>query len=509
MSKKIKKLLNNKYFVVALVALLMVLVIGTGTYAWLTWSSPASTKLTVKIGTIADVIFDNGKEINTTSLAPVFTYDQGEKTSFSIVKRSSAASTNIDYTITLNITSIANELKAASFKYALLNGNQVVRQGNFSSVSSGDAISLSSSTLTDTRADFTFYVYIDGNVENNANMMNKEFKAELNVTAQGMSLPENAATYITNLYTNTKIDTVTNNSIEYQVSSASLMNDRLGGTTTDLDAGNIRYYGANPDNYIYFNCSDYSNQTSSTCEIWRIIGVFDGKLKLIRSSQIGRLAWDQDKNDDSSKTTYDNDWSTATLQKLLNGSYYNGSGTITYYSGPSGTPSTSLNMSDIRIKNETTRNMIAKTTYYLGGWDTSSVYPNLIYEKERGTTVYTSRPTTWTGKIALAYPSDLGYAVDLNQCKDNKLYNYGDSTTCISNNWMMPIIARNDGWLLTPYSGNSDGAWFVLSSGNVYHYGNDGGSSYPGGVAPVLYLNSELEIESGEGSSSNPYKLSA
>ena len=47
MSKKIKKLLNNKYFIVALVALLIVLVIGTGTYAWLTWSSPNTTKLTV------------------------------------------------------------------------------------------------------------------------------------------------------------------------------------------------------------------------------------------------------------------------------------------------------------------------------------------------------------------------------------------------------------------------------------------------------------------------------
>ena len=44
-------------------------------------------------------------------------------------------------------------------------------------------------------------------------------------------------------------------------------------------AGDIRYYGAAPNNYIYFNCSDYSNQSSSTCETWRIIGVFDGKVK--------------------------------------------------------------------------------------------------------------------------------------------------------------------------------------------------------------------------------------
>ena len=34
-----------------------------------------------------------------------------------------------------------------------------------------------------------------------------------------------------------------------------------------------------------------SNQTSSTCETWRIIGVFNGKLKLIRGSQIGTYSW--------------------------------------------------------------------------------------------------------------------------------------------------------------------------------------------------------------------------
>lgn len=46
------------------------------------------------------------------------------------------------------------------------------------------------------------------------------------------------------------------------------------------------------NNYIYFNCSDYSNQSSSTCETWRIIGIFDGKVKIMRNNTIGKLAWD-------------------------------------------------------------------------------------------------------------------------------------------------------------------------------------------------------------------------
>ena len=151
--------------------------------------------------------------------------------------------------------------------------------------------------------------------------------------------------------------TVTNNSITYQYDTAhSLMKD-VGG--------NIRYYGAKPNNYIYFNCSDYANQSSSTCETWRIIGVFDGKVKLIRGSQIGTLAWDQDYNDGSSKTTFDNDWSTSTLQKLLNGSYYKGTGSVTYYSNSNASSSTTLDMTSIGIKNDTTRGLISDTTYYL------------------------------------------------------------------------------------------------------------------------------------------------
>ena len=171
--------------------------------------------------------------------------------------------------------------------------------------------------------------------------------------------------------------TVKNNSITYNYDTTHNLMEDVGG--------NIRYYGAEPNNYIYFNCSDYSNQSSSTCETWRIIGVFEGKVKIMRNSIIGSLAWDQDKNINSSVTTYDNDWSTASLQVLLNQKYYNGdtAGTVTYYSESSGSTSTNLNMSSIGIKNDTTRNLISDTLYYLGGWNSNSVYSDQIYGYER------------------------------------------------------------------------------------------------------------------------------
>ena len=335
--------------------------------------------------------------------------------------------------------------------------------------------------------------------------------------------PPTAAEYITKLYTTASKTTVTNNSITYNTApSVSLMNDRLGGTTTDLDGGNIRYYGASPNNYIYFNCSDYSNQTSSTCETWRIIGVFDGKLKLIRGSQIGKYSWDNKNTSTGAENDAGkNDWTTARLMKLLNPSNYykvdsndNNLGQSLYYNSASGKCYSGQNNATVDcdftstgIKNAETRNMIAETTYNLGGWNSNSVYSNQIYEYERGTTVYSGRPTTWKGKIA--YPSDYGYAADLNQCKDKTLYDY-DNRTCTSNNWMKAIITNNGsntGWLLTPNSGNSYYAWYVDSVGYVSNY-SIAYSAF--GAVPVLSLSSELGIESGgDGSSSKPYKLSA
>ena len=312
------------------------------------------------------------------------------------------------------------------------------------------------------------------------------------------------SSYITNLYNNATKTAVINNSITYQYDPKNSLMKDVGN--------NIRYYGASPNNYIYFNCSDYSNQSSSTCETWRIIGVFDGKIKLIRGSQIGRYAWDNKDTTTGAENNYGkNDWTDARLMKLLNpgyeseateGSLYYNSGSGNCYSGQSNATK-ACNFTSTGIKNATTRNLISDTIYYLGGHNSFSVYPNQIYEKERGTTVYSGRPTEWTGKIALAYPSDYGYAADLGKCSQN-LNNYNNST-CTSNNWMKAIVAPNYGWLLTPRSDIASNVWYVYSSGGVY-YNSYVYNAY--GVAPVLFLNSDANVKSGTGTSSDPYQIS-
>ena len=505
-------------------SVLVITIIVSGTYAL--YKAQLSKNIGVNTTTHGLAYYINyvkGTDITAATLNPSTSYEGGASSDIEFWKKDD--SYDIYGKIDLTVNTIGTNLKnSAALKYAVVNNGNVLKEGSLKGTTSGSKVTiLKNLYLEQTKQIYTVYVWLD-NSEELGNISNESLSISVDCTASLQKEPTAADTIIS-LYTSAAKVTATNNSITYNTApSVSLMNDRLGGTTTDLDGGNIRYYGANPNNYIYFNCSDYSNQTSSTCETWRIIGVFDGKLKLIKSESIGAYSWDnKDTSTGAENDTGKNDWTTARLMKLLNPSNYykvdsndNNLGQSLYYNSASGKCYSGQNNATVDcdftstgIKNAETRNMIAETTYNLGGWNSNSVYSNQIYEYERGTTVYSGRPTTWKGKIALAYPSDYGYAADLNQCKDKTLYDY-DNRTCTSNNWMKAIITNNGsntGWLLTPRSGSSSNAWYVNSGGFV---SRDSIAYVAYGAVPVLSLSSELGIESGgDGSSSKPYKLSA
>ena len=501
-------------------SVLVITIIVSGTYAL--YKAQLSKNIGVNTTTHGLAYYINyvkGTDITAATLNPSTSYEGGASSDIEFWKKDD--SYDIYGKIDLTVNTIGTNLKnSAALKYAVVNNGNVLSTGSLKGTTSGSKVTiLKNLYLEQTKQIYTVYVWLD-NSEELGNISNESLSISVDCTASLQKEP--AADTIISLYTSAAKVTATNNSITYNTApSVSLMNDRLGGTTTDLDDGNIRYYGASPNNYIYFNCSDYSNQTSSTCETWRIIGVFDGKLKLIRGSQIGKYSWDNKNISTGAESNFGkNDWTTARLMKLLNPSDYyttdsndNNLGQGLYYNSASGkcysgqnNATVDCNFTSTGIKNDITRNMIAETTYNLGGWNSYSVYPNEIYEYERGTTVYTGRPPTWPGKIALAYPSDYGYAADLNQCKDKTLYDYNNST-CTSNNWMKAILGTSShGWLLTPRSGGSYNAWNVYSGGYV---GSTYLAYYAIGAVPVLSLSSKLGIESGDGSSSNPYKLSA
>lgn len=332
--------------------------------------------------------------------------------------------------------------------------------------------------------------------------------------------PISLAKYITNLYANASKSTVTNNSITYNyATSESLMNDRLGGTTSSLDGGNIRYYGASPKNYVYFNCETYP---STNCELWRIIGVFDGKIKLIRNGSIGSYSWDTSVARINSGFGIA-EWSQADIMKVLNPNYDSDSvGGSLYYNSKSGNcyngqnnATISCDFTSTGIKNEITKKMIANFTWNFGMYsDSSDLYSNQIYVKERGTNVFANpsdgitRTSTWNGKIALPHPSDYGYATDFLKCTDNIFdVDETDKTfyNCGANDWMLRVGGTTVYWLLVPNNYHESSVNLAYVSGYLI---NATKASYAYGIIPTLYLEDQI-LHSGDGSQSNPYQLKA
>ena len=175
----------KKFMYIGIFILLISLVSSAGTYAWFTWISPSNTSVTLSIGTLADVTFTSGLDINISNLAPVYNYTDGVSTTFTV--RNTNSIDSLLYKVKLEITSIANELKDESFKYTLLKDNKVVKTGNLKDAVNGNTLILNTSSLdkgstsSPKISTFKLYFWIDGNMENNSNMMNKSLVGKIDV----------------------------------------------------------------------------------------------------------------------------------------------------------------------------------------------------------------------------------------------------------------------------------------------------------------------------------------
>ncbi|MDD4187377.1 MAG: hypothetical protein PHX04_01200, partial [Bacilli bacterium] len=255
------------------------------------------------------------------------------------------------------------------------------------------------------------------------------------------------------------------------------------------DATDYRYEGENPDNWLMFNN-----------ELWRIIGVFDesthGKegenlVKIIRNDSLGAFAWAKN---------WVNNWPASSLYALLNTNYYNGvdESTLTNcYQYSDAIPGV-CNFKKRGITNATYRNMIENVTWHLGGISSMSNVDD-VYLAERGTDVYSVRPTETFGYIGLMHASDYGYSVLASNCERKTSLGSYSNANCGGKAWL-----RGDGyeWTLFPKSSYSNKVWYVGNDGNV----NSNVSANNGyATRPVLYLNSSVEKLSGTGSILDPY----
>ena len=272
-----------------------------------------------------------------------------------------------------------------------------------------------------------------------------------------------------------------------------LISKACSGTPTSDDAAKnclvnengYRYEGKNPNNYVLFND-----------ELWRVIGVFsmtteagntENLVKLIRNETLDGLAWHR---------ANPNDWSAATLQQQLNNGYLNATDSTCNVYSTSVTKTCYFSETGL---NSASRGMIESVVWNLGGTSSTSATADTFYTAERGTTVYSGRPTTWTGKVGLMYPSDYGYAVLASSCaRTTNLGDY-DSTACTGNNWLK---TDSNQWTLTPSSSTSYIVFRVIDNADT------GATNRGDGARPSIYLKSSIAMMGGSGSYSDPYLIS-
>ena len=223
----------------------------------------------------------------------------------------------------------------------------------------------------------------------------------------------------------------------------------------EYEDGRYFYKGGNPNNYIYFNCTDINNQSSSTCDIWRIISIDSDKtIKIIREESIGNQVWDSSNS---------NNWvRPASLNTYLNGTYYNG-------------------------LNSTAKSQIVAKDWSIGAITNGNL--SSVISKENS--------TKWNGKISLVTASEY---IRSNSNKSSCELFDSNYNMCNKTTWMN---FNEYWWALSSDAGDYRRVFLITSYGNVE-------SEYAHGsfaVRPVVYLSSEVKITGGTGSQSNPYTI--
>ena len=258
------------------------------------------------------------------------------------------------------------------------------------------------------------------------------------------------------------------------------------------EEGRYIYRGGTPNNYITFNEENTG---------WRILSVeADGTIKIIKNESIGRKAFDskgyRDNTSNGTGGTYCAGSSYGCNAWAKNDNFINGSLTGTVLKDAE--LNTYLNNDYYNSLTEKARTQITTGSFKTGAVTYSDT--NL------GNTVTIENKTTWNGNIALATASE--YVRTSNNSACTSVNAYWNTSSCYSNgsthNWLTKIMNSSTySWLLTPYSGFSLNVFYVYSGGTL---GNSSAGNTAPGVAPVVYLKSDIQL-SGEGTQSNPYVI--
>ena len=504
--------MKNRNILTILLVLTIIFTIMGGSLAYFTWQTSESQKtvVTFTIENEFSCSADGGGSISSVNIAPTTcTGSYALKRTIKAMPKLSVAS-SIYMDLWLDINEIGTGLSNSNnFKYALTTSSTscetgLVTSGTFTGTKAGDKISLLSSqkytqTMTDT---YYLYIWLDKE-ETSTETMNQSFSLSLNGECSDI-VPVTSKTLINNANSESLSY---NDATEKQKTNMWVFSHPATDQTDALT--DYRYIGSSPNNYIEFNN-----------EVWRIIGVFDNRIKIMKDDLIKGISYDYKQVIGSSTSNYgSNDWTDSQLMYMLNPTPYalksgytyennlvkDANGNIIYQTGCEPASISTSGTYNCTAKNwslnETSLSQIDKVTYYLGATTHSTSNGAVSYYNfERSNTVYMGREEKWIGYVALPYSSDYAYtfANGVNDICYNTSNSCSSKTASLS--WM---FKESYMWLINSSVTNATNIFFVYDSGFI----SNGSASRLQGVAPVVYLKQNTKL-TGTGTSTDMYKIS-
>ena len=469
--------------IISIIALALTLVAATYAYFVAQTGEGAQTDIKINANTVDTFTFEVGSALNLSLNQENFASGKGNQTGTTFAKAMLSANNKTNtatehYYLYLNISNNTftysidnntpeillsikdgsnNEITSVSGltyktvtdgKGASIKGFDITNKTGLVTILNNREITTTSTKTEEWNVIVTFVNYNS----NQAGNAGKNFSAKLMIQKEEYKLPT-LAEYVKSQYTGTQGD----NGIYYHESS-------LANGAGD---NSYRYAGASEsvNNYI---CLGSDATTCPDANLFRIIGVFGDKTKVIRAKSVGSQKW---------HTSADNTWSSSSLNTYLNGEYLTSLGTLA--------------------------DKIATTTWKVGGGTYANIsqsVPATAYKNEVGSS---ASSTTHDAKIGLMYVSDYYYCaspsawtlVGYNSSDATKDYRAATST-----NW---LYLGSYEWTISRSSDDTYNAFYVYSTGNV----NSSHVTSTLGVRPSFNLLSSTTYVSGSGSMSDPVRV--
>ena len=376
--------MKNRRIVAIFLILTIIFTLSGGTLAYLNWRSASNTAVTFTVEAGFSCAADGGGNITSSQvmLAPSSCTNSTYVIKRTVKVMPTVKSGKMYMDLWLNINKLDTGLKNSdNFKYVLSTSSTscttgVVASGNFKGKTAGSTVTLLEGKEYTQTATETYYlhVWLDS-AEESTETMNQTFNLSL-----GGECSNHISTWAEMLMEKANSESLlyadaTDEQKKEMWTFSHEATEQVGAMT------DYRYIGSSPNNYITFND-----------EVWRIIGVFDGRIKIMKQDSLGNMSRD-----------------------------YKQSGAS-------------------------------------------------FYTFERGTTVYTNRPTNWSGYVGLAYSSDYIYTFTngVDETCFNNGYNCRTSNGAVPTlSWMKVVYGSTEQWLVSSLSGNANNGFNVNSTGNV------------------------------------------